>query len=111
MSEAQDKLHEAIKLVLSEMLNNEKSEVRQLLKDAIYLAIVQDPKVREELITIVRGLIQSDHGPLVESIAETKREIAIAKGLTESALGEIKTLKTTVKKATEPWWQRFTRKE
>ena len=105
MSVAHDKLHEAVKLVVTEMLHDEKSEAREMLKQAVFHAIAQDPNVRDELVTMLRVELVDDRTDL----GSLKTEVSTARGLLTSGLDDIKKLKATVKFIQLPWWQKIFR--
>lgn len=96
MSVAKDAVADAVKLLLQEMMNDEKSEVRLMLKDAVFLALTQDNNIRQEVLSLVK-----------EEIASDRTDIAASKGLIESALKDITKVKGSIKLIKAPWWKKL----
>ena len=98
MSVAKDAVSDAVKLMLTEMLNEEHSEVRDLLKQAIFKMVAEDPGVRNEIST----LVDMANSPVLQ---ETQRVAGLLKQHGE----EIQSVRRVIKVMREPWWKKVLR--
>ena len=98
MSVAKDAVSDAVKLMLTEMLNEEQSEVRDLLKQAIFKMVAEDAGVRNEIST----LVDMANSPVLQ-------EIKGVAGVLKQHGEEIQSVRRVIKVMREPWWKKVLR--
>lgn len=98
MSVAKDAVSDAVKLMLTEMLNEEQSEVRDLLKQAIFKMVAEDAGVRNEIST----LVDMANSPVLQ-------EVQSVAGVLKQHGEEIQAVRRVIKVMREPWWKKVLR--